>query len=148
MDTTPIILIPSVVDEELYNAIIHLLPQVTRNKPLPTWEYIDAILSANSSTLLVARYPGKDGSIVGMLTLVLYKIPSGIYGQIEDVVVELHYRRKGIGRALLDRALILAKVMDVNWINLTSNPTRVAANQLYLKIGFKQRDTNVYYIEL
>jgi ribosomal protein S18 acetylase RimI-like enzyme len=142
------IIIPSTLDNELYNAILALMPQLSSKKSHPSWEEMESILRSKSSTLLVARYPNEHGPIVGMLTLVIYRIPSGLNGHINDVIVDSQYRRKGIGRVLIERALILARDLKVIKVNLTSNPLRKAANQLYSKIGFQKRETNVYYIDL
>ncbi|MFC2028505.1 GNAT family N-acetyltransferase [Chloroflexota bacterium] len=139
---------PSKVDEELYNAIISLLPQVTLKKPLPTREDIITILSSDSSKILTARYPDMNGQIVGMLSCVYYNVPSGKFGHLDDVVVDSNYRRKGIAKALIEKALNFFKEINVHRVDLTSNPSRIEANQLYFALGFKKRNTNSFYKNL
>jgi len=80
--------------------------------------------------LLIARYPDEQADMVGMLTLIIYRVPFGVRARIEDVVVDAAMRGKGIGEAL------------------TSNPKREAANRLYQRLGFKHWQTNIYFYEL
>ena len=86
----------------------------------------------------------KDDRYYGTLTLVMYTIPTGTKAWIEDVVVSEDTRSKGVGRMLLERAVFLAKELGANTLDLTSRPSREAANALYTKVGFKPRQTNVY----
>jgi ribosomal protein S18 acetylase RimI-like enzyme len=137
------------VDEELLDVVINLLPQLTRNDNPPTKEYLENVLASDNSFLLTARYPANEsGLIVAMLTLIIIKIPSGKYAQIEDVVVDSKYRGKGIGRNLVESAILLARENHVKQVHLTSNPLRIKANKLYMKLGFIKRDTNVYFLDL
>jgi ribosomal protein S18 acetylase RimI-like enzyme len=92
--------------------------------------------------LLLAR--DDEGTIVGTLTLVLYRIPTGLRARIEDVVVDEAGRGQGVGEALTREAMRLAAEAGVRSVELTSHPTREAANRLYRRLGFEQRDTNVY----
>ena len=48
---------------------------------------------------------GAIGRIVGSLTLVLFRIPTGLRAWIEDVVVDESARGKGVGEALNRAAL-------------------------------------------
>jgi len=96
---------------------------------------------SDSTRLLVARV---DGTIGGSLTLVLFRIPTGVRAIIEDVVVDGDLRGRGIGEALSREALEIAKDSGARTVDLTSRPSREAANRLYQRIGFKLRETNVY----
>ena len=89
-----------------------------------------------------------DGAIVGSLTLVLVRIPTGLRAIIEDVVVDEQCRGQGVGRALNEAALELARDAGAVTVDLTSRPSREAANRLYLSLGFEVRDTNVYRYKL
>ncbi|MBU2720684.1 GNAT family N-acetyltransferase [Acidithiobacillus ferridurans] len=82
--------------------------------------------------------------VVGMLTLMIFRIPTGLRGLIEDVVVCESVRRKGIGALLIQSAINIAEAEGVRTLDLTSRPERHAANQLYEKLGFSKRDSNVY----
>ncbi|MFC2065241.1 GNAT family N-acetyltransferase [Chloroflexota bacterium] len=148
MRKLPIIEKISTLDEELYNAILMLLPQVTSKNPLPSREEIVSILDSGSTMLLFAKYPDEQGPIAGMLAFTHYMVPSGKNGHIDDFVVNSAFRRKGIGRALIDRALNIAKEMKLNQVSLTSNPSRIEANKLYRSIGFNKIVTNVYRYDI
>ena len=85
---------------------------------------------------------------VGMATLCLYHAPSGCKGCIEDVVILPEYQGKGLGKQLLQHVLDEAKLHAPLTIYLTSRPQRISANSLYRKLGFQQKETNVYKMEL
>jgi ribosomal protein S18 acetylase RimI-like enzyme len=128
---------------ELLEAMLRLVPQLTHNNPPPTPEELDAVLHSESATLFIAR-DAASGIIVGMATLVLYRVPTGLRGHIEDVVVDQTTRGQGIGEALTKACLNAAKKAGAPAVGLTSHPGRLAANVLYRKLGFEQRNTNVY----
>ena len=126
---------------ELLDALNKLLPQLSSSAPPLAEPDLDAVVGGESSTLFVAR---RDGQVVGMLTLVVFTIPSGRRAWIEDVVVDEHSRGLGVGEALTMAAVDEARRRQVRSIELTSRPSREAANLLYQKLGFVPRSTNVY----
>ena len=128
---------------EVVEALARLLPQLSSATP-PDAAALTTIMSAGS-TLFVARV---DGTIVGSLTLVLYRIPTGLKAWIEDVVVDEAARGHGVGAALNLAALDEARRRGAKAVSLTSRPSRAAANRLYQRIGFSARDTNVYRFSL
>ena len=130
---------------ELVAAVTRLLPQLSSSAPPPTVAQIEAIVTSPATQLLVARV---DGEIVGLLTLVVFRIPSGVRGWIEDVVVDEATRGQGVGEALSREAVRLAAEQGARTVELTSRPSREAANRLYQRLGFKVRDTNVYRYDL
>ena len=79
-----------------------------------------------------------------MLTIVLFPIPTGTRAWIEDVVVDEDARGRGVGALLTQAALDLAVAHGARTVDLTSRPGREAANRLYARLGFEQRQTNVY----
>ena len=128
-------------DDILLSAINALLPQLSPSvSPLTLAELRD-IVESDTARLLIAV---DDGKICGMLTLVVFRIPTGVRSWIEDVVVDASSRGKGAGNALLEAAFQLAREQGAKTINLTSNPSRKEANHLYRKAGFEQRDTNAH----
>ncbi len=133
-------------DEELYEAFQRLVPQLTNNNPPPSLNDLADLVRDASSTLMVAR--DDHGEIVGALTLTVYRVPTGIRSIIEDVIVDNSARGQGIGDALMKYAINLAREKGAQNISLTSNPMREAANRLYLRVGFKKRETNAYQMKL
>ena len=129
-------------DEELYDAFQRLVPQLTNNNPPPSLDDLADLVRDSSSTLMVAR--DDHGKIVGALTLTVYRVPTGVRSIIEDVIVDSSARGQGIGDALMKFAINLAREKGAQNISLTSNPMREAANRLYLRVGFKKRETNAY----
>ncbi len=126
--------------EELREALARLLPQLSSSPP-PDAEQLAVLIDDPGSVVFVARL---HGTIVGSLTLVLYRIPTGLKAWIEDVVVDEAARGHGVGELLNRAALDEAKARGVKGVSLTSRPTREAANRLYQRIGFTSRQTNVY----
>ncbi len=132
-------------DEELYEAFQRLVPQLTNNNPPPSLNDLADLVRDSSSTLMVARNEKQE--IVGALTLAVYRVPTGIRSIIEDVIVDTSARGQGIGEALMQRAIEIAKEKGAGNISLTSNPLRESANRLYLRVGFKKRETNAYQMK-
>jgi ribosomal protein S18 acetylase RimI-like enzyme len=127
-------------DDELVQVVARLLPQLTEARTPPTLERLQETVSAQ--TLLVAR--DEDGHIVGMLTLVLYRVSSGLKGRIEDVIVDESARGQGVGEALTREGMRRAADAGVLMLELTSMPYRQAANRLYKRLGFVRKPTNVF----
>ena len=130
------------VSTELVEAIARLLPQLSSSSPPPDRDELAEIVASPSSILFVAR--DGEGSLVGSLTLVRFRIPSGVRAWIEDVVVDETRRGAGIGEALVAAALERATLEGAKSVDLTSRPSREGANRLYQRMGFEARATNVY----
>jgi ribosomal protein S18 acetylase RimI-like enzyme len=135
------------VTDELVEAFERLIPQLKLSFPALTRQEMEALVSSASSILLVARYPDDGAPIVGILTLIVYRVPTGIRARIEDVVVDEAMRGKGIGEALVRHALHMAREAGADGVALTSNPRREAAVRLYQRLGFKLWRTNLYFYE-
>ncbi|MFG3530972.1 GNAT family N-acetyltransferase [Streptomyces sp. NPDC047917] len=127
--------------DEVVEAIARLLPQLSSTAGVPDGESVTRLLRSDANTLLLARV---DGRAVGMLTLIVCPLPSGLRGRIEDVVVDEAARGHGVGAALTEEALRLADAAGVRTVDLTSRPSRRAANRLYERLGFEARDSTVY----
>ena len=136
------------VDDELVDAFARLVPQLSRSSPPPTRAELDEIVGAPLTRLLVARDTEAGGAVIGTLTLAMFRIPTGMRAWIEDVVVDESARGRGVGEALNRRALDLAREAGARTVDLTSRPSREAANRLYRRIGFVERDTNIYRFTL
>jgi len=136
------------VTEELQEALQRLIPQLGVHKIPTTFKELDRLIKSESSTLLAARYPDEDSAIAGILSLTIYRVPTGIRSIIEDLVVDKKMRRRGIGEALVRNAIELAREAGADGVSLTSNSQREAANQLYQSLGFELRKTNPYFYNL
>jgi ribosomal protein S18 acetylase RimI-like enzyme len=129
------------VTDEVVDAFDRLTPQLSSSNPPPTRAQLDEIIASPATVLFLAR---DHGRIVGSLTLALFRIPTGLRAWIEDVVVDGEARGRGAGEALNRAAIERARSAGAVSIDLTSRPSREAANRLYQRIGFERRDTNVY----
>ena len=129
----------------VFRAVLKLLPQLGQGTLVPTEEHFRAILKSKRTHFFVAVI---DNEIVGILTIATYDIPTGTKAWIEDVVVDESQRGKGIGKELMLYATGFARSLGAGSIDLTSKPSRIAANELYRKLGFELRETNVYKYNL
>lgn len=129
------------VSDEIVDAWQRLLPQLSRSAPPVTREVLEEIVQSPATVLFAARV---DGSIVGSLTLALFRIPTGMRAWIEDVVVDEAARGAGVGEQLTRAAIARAEHEGCRTVDLTSRPSREAANRLYQRVGFEMRETNVY----
>ena len=134
-------------DEELQAAFSRLIPQLNPTHTAPSLAELERVLAEGATELLIAR-DGPGAAILGALALVVFSTPTGRHAWIEDVVVDETARGRGIGEALSRAALARAAERGADAVNLTSHPGRTAANQLYQKIGFEPRLSNLYRYKL
>lgn len=135
------------VTEELVEAFQRLTPQLSASMSSPSWDELQTLVTFPASLLLVAR-THESAPIIGAATLVFVRAPSGLHARLEDVIVDEAARGQGIGEALTREVIRLAKESGANYLALTSNPRREAANRLYQRVGFKKWETNVYRMDL
>ncbi|MEW1688576.1 GNAT family N-acetyltransferase [Streptomyces sp. NPDC091265] len=131
--------------DELVEAFARLLPQLSTTAEPLDHQALDRLAACSTNSLLVARV---EDLVVGTLTLMMSPLPSGLRAHIEDVVVDAGARGHGVGKVLIDRALELAADAGARTVDLTSRPSRKAANRLYERAGFRQRESNVYRFTL
>ena len=132
----------TIVSADLTASIGRLVGQLSSSAIAPTEDEVREIVESPAARLLVAR--DDDDAIIGALTLVLFRIPTGMRAWIEDVVVDESARGRGVGEALTREALRLAADAGARSVDLTSRPSRTAANRLYRRLGFEERETTVY----
>lgn len=128
-------------DERLVDAVARLIPQLSPKRTAPGLLEL-AEMAAAPGTMLLVAFEGDEA--LGMLTLVLYRVPTGIRGWIHDVVVDGAARGRGVGGALTAEALRLAERANAVSVELTTRAERTEANRLYQRLGFERRETNVY----
>ncbi|MFW5714159.1 MAG: GNAT family N-acetyltransferase [Brevefilum sp.] len=132
------------VTNEIRAAFEHLIPQLTQHSSPPSKDMLTQMADSDQVFVFLAREGDYKGRILGSATLATFITPTGRHGWIEDVVVDREARRQGIGRALTEACLKKAREIGLQEVNLTSRPSREAANALYQEMGFAQRETNVY----
>lgn len=133
----------TLVTAELVSAFERLAPQLS-SAPPPGWSELEEIVSSEATLLLIARQNPPDRAIIGALALAMVRVPTGLRAWIEDVVVDQAARGQGVGEALTRAALQYAREKGAKVVELTSNPSRQAANRLYQRIGFVRPQTNFY----
>jgi ribosomal protein S18 acetylase RimI-like enzyme len=133
---------------DLREAFDRLTPQLSQSNPPPTDSELAEIIASPATVLFVARDDDDGDRVVGSLTLALFRIPTGLRAWIEDVVVDESVRGRGVGDALNRAALERAAAEGARTVDLTSRPSREAANRLYRRLGFVERETNVYRVTL
>lgn len=130
------------ISPALLGEVAVLVRHLSSSAEPPDAAALSAIVESPGCQLLVAR--DADGAALGMLTLVVFRIPTGVRAMIEDVVTSPDARGRGVGEALVREAIARAKEAGARTVDLTSRPSREAANRLYLRTGFVRRDTNCY----
>lgn len=131
---------------ELHQALERLVPQLSTSNPPPSLAEVGAMLAHEAITQFVAR--DGDGRIVGVSTLAVFPIPTARRAWIEDVITDEAARGQGIGEGLTRAMLERARALGCTTVDLTSRPSREAANRLYRRVGFQFRETNVYRFSL
>lgn len=134
--------------EAVEKAILRLLPQLSASAKKLTTAEIKDLIRGEASILLMAVEEDQGSAAAGMLTLAVFRIPTGVRAWIEDVVVDEDSRGQGIGERLVQAAIERAKTAGAITVDLTSRPSREAANRLYRRCGFVQRETNIYRLSI
>lgn len=130
--------------ERLYQACQRLVPQLTHNNPPPSRQELRLLISSPSAILLQALHSDFEEEIIGLVTLILYRAPTGLRAYSEDLVVDEKARGRHIGEALMHACVERAAREGASQVMLTCNPARLAANRLYKRMGFTVHKTNVY----
>ena len=136
---------------EIVEAMERLIPQLSRSAPALSAEQCEAFIAQEGVFLFVFRPEaevGQSAPILGMLTLATFTIPTGLRAWVEDVVVDEGARGQGAGQSLVVAAIEHAQKIGARTVDLTSRPSREAANRLYQRAGFQLRETNVYRVTL
>ena len=133
------------MSQTVYDAFERLLPQLSSSAKIPTWEELEDLINSKAGIVLAAvDDEDPEGTILGTMTLVVFRIPTGVRAWVEDVVVDKEARGKGIGEKLIRTSIERAKAEGAKTIDLTSRPSRVEAHRLYKRCGFEMRETCVF----
>ncbi len=133
-----------VADNDALTALNRLLPQLSSTAKALEIGDLEKIVAADTALFLAYV----DEVAVGTLSLIFYRTPSGLRSRIEDVVVDRSARGHGLGRALTRAAVEAARMRGARSVDLTSRPSRVAANELYKSEGFQLRESASYRLSL
>ena len=137
------------MDQKVYDAFEKLLPQLSSSAKTPKWEELEDLIGSKAGIVLAAvDDEDPEETILGTMTLVVFRIPTGVRAWVEDVVVDTAARGQGIGEKLIRTAIERAKAEGAKTIDLTSRPSRVEAHRLYRRCGFEMRETCVFRINL
>jgi streptothricin acetyltransferase len=84
-----------------------------------------------------------DGQLAGQIGISKHW---NAYAWIDDIVVDVEFRRHGVGRALMQKAVDWAKAGQLPGIMLETQDINVTACRFYEKFGFTLRgfDTHLY----
>ena len=104
------------------------------------WKWVDIfaeIVSMPSYKLFVVE---EDGVVVG--TMVLLIVPNLSHGAlpwaiVENMVIDKRYRRRGIGRLLMEYGIAHARQSRCYKVQLLSNKKRHKAHKFYRSLGFE-----------
>ncbi|HWY79498.1 MAG TPA: GNAT family N-acetyltransferase [Candidatus Sulfotelmatobacter sp.] len=132
---------------EILEAIRNLVKQIGNNYQPLTDEELRELLDSSQSFLFIARHNSTQ-TIAGMIMAMIYRIPYTKKAYIDDLIVDENFRKMGIATMLMHQAIETAKKHQAAYIDFTSRPQRAAGNNLYEKLGFQKRDTNVYRLSL
>lgn len=133
------------ITEVIVEAVNRLLSQLVTSKSINLSENeLNEIVLSESSDIFLMYF---DDKIIGMFTLASYITPSGRKYWLEDVVIDKDFRGKSLGRKLVNEAIIMLSDKGKSTLLLTSKPSRIAANRLYLSLGFNLKETNVYKMD-
>ena len=130
---------------ELLEALRSLLPQLNPQLPELTMDRLRSVIDDPAATLLVVH---DEGAVVGVAIVLVYTTPSWRKGRIEDVILDERVRGRGVGKALVQRCVDLARERGAEVVELQSNRKREIANRLYPSLGFELRDSNAYRLTL
>jgi ribosomal protein S18 acetylase RimI-like enzyme len=134
------------VDAATAAAIETLVRQLSRSATPPDLDQLTELIASPAITLFGIR--DEERRLLGILTLALFPTPTGLRAWIEDVVVDDAARGQGAATSLIRAALDDAQAAGARTVDLTSRPSREAANRLYQRVGFELRETNVYRYSL
>ncbi|MBS1878725.1 MAG: GNAT family N-acetyltransferase [Actinobacteria bacterium] len=97
--------------------------------------------AASAATVLVAESVG--GEVVGIVALVPATAPRGVVARVGEaelsrLAIAAAARGDGVGRALAQRVIALARAEGAARMALWSRPYQVQAHSLYESLGFRR----------
>jgi GNAT superfamily N-acetyltransferase len=105
----------------------------------------DAEVRSEDAPTYVAETGGR---LIGMVTLCVFRTLTGPKAYLDHLVVASDWRRRGIGRALVQHAIEQARAAGASRIDLTAGDAKEAGRALYQSLGFRERDTGSFRLPL
>jgi len=134
------------VTPQIAKEVSILSKQLLSVNPDISIESLTQVIKHPANHVLVAR--NSENRIIGMIMLVVVITIEQHLAFVENLVVDASARNQGIASVLIMKVIEIAKQMNLASLHLTSRPSRVAANELYKKWGFKLHETNYYILIL
>lgn len=128
-----------------------LIPQIAKEPHLLSLKELQKIINQKETCKVVVARASVRGkkSIVGVAVVTLRNVLTGLLADVEDVVVDESWRGEGIGRAINQKLIDIARNSGAKHISLYTNKARVVANAMYQQMGYKKlEDVNYYRINL
>lgn len=128
--------------------IAELLSQLSGRPVEITFQNFRRLNDGNARIFVARESDERSTPIMGLACLFIVRTLRGCKGLVEDVIVDESCRGQGISRRLMETLIKEARDMGVTSLELTSHPSREAANHLYKNLGFSLRETNCYRLAL
>lgn len=128
-----------------YAQLRDLFSQLSSSNVFSEDDFKRVLSDGNSFVYVIKNF---DGRIIATGSLCIFNSPFARRASIEEVVVEESYRGLGLGKQILHRLLEEASAHSPITVQMTSRPSRVAANSMYKNAGFNTKDTNFYSLKL
>jgi ribosomal protein S18 acetylase RimI-like enzyme len=126
---------PLLVDLHLYEQPHYAdHPQMTREQLEDSMEEIPARFAGDN--VIFAVRDGETG-LAGFCWVVLFDPGTGLEGEVAEVYVAEAHRGRGVGEALLRRAVALFRERGVTLGYVWTRPENEAATRLYRSAGFE-----------
>jgi ribosomal protein S18 acetylase RimI-like enzyme len=132
---------------EVADAVRSLVKQLVSDDRSLTEAEFKEMIEPKQNFLFIAREVSTN-KIAGVVMISIYRIPDSKKVYLDDIIVDEHFRGRGVATQLLEKVIATGKEHNAEYVLLTSNPNRIAGVKLYEKLGFKKRETNVYRLEL
>ncbi len=133
---------------ELYNdltSVVSTDEEETDTAATDVQHVFNEIRNMPGHELLVAE---ENNSVIGSMVLLI--VPNLSHGAlpwaiIENMIVDRHYRRRGIGKLLMEYTINRARQAGCYKVQLLSNKKRTEAHRFYESLGF---ETSAYGFRL
>lgn len=109
-------------------------PQLSR---LEIEKHLAAVPTTFRGENVVFAVRDEVGKVIGFCWCVLYDPGTGLEGEVAEVYVDAAHRGRGIGEALVDRAVRIFRERGVTLAYVWTRPDNEAAVRLYRSAGFE-----------